>query len=853
MNHFLSHHLPAALKPLSLVIIGIALTGGTPSISWAQTGSAEVQTQVRNYNLPSAPLAEQLLRISREAGLVLTVDAALVQGKTAAAVHGSMNAAQALQLALAGSGLELISNTSGGYSLRLLANGAAAVLPTVNVSDQILGQTTENSGSYTTGGVTAGSKMEQSLREVPRSISVIGREQLNDQRITTFDEALEQLPGVTFEPITNGWGAGAITVRGHSLTNITIDGAPSRGQSDGDTSFNTGMAKYDNIQLLRGPDGLFSGNGQPSGSINLVRKRPVESFQVNTVLSAGRWNNYLGEVDVSSPLTDSGAVKGRMVVSHNDSEKFFDNAHRKNLTLYGVIETRFNDSTTLLAGISQDRKWGEGQDYAPAFPRYSDGSILPVSRNFGLLGSSYRDSDSVNYFGEIVHQLNTNWSLKTNFSRTESEGKTIGSFYVGAADPLTGTGSTIYQSPVHDWNSDATAADINLSGDFEIMGREGKLVAGADYLRTTNDWTQTHATFNGYVTGAAIPIDWLSFDPSSFQNYTVADNIFDDRNTRNSQLGGYFYGSLQVYGPLKAIVGGRYSRYEYVRHDDALIGKPAVTENNRNHDVFIPYYALIYDFARDWSLYFTTTEGFESQSNRYNESYEPLDPAKGRSFELGLKGEHFEGKLNTNITFYRSKRNNVAVLVNTDRDFADINPGLSCCYSNDGEFLSQGIELDVSGELLPGLQINAGYTFDDNQTEYGSNTGQRFTTNTPKHIFRAWTRYQLPNALSAFSIGGGVKAQSSYFRSGTVRSWNPTGGTDGAGAFDGPNLPYEFTESGRALWNLFAEYRVHHNWTASLNVNNLFDKHYFRSVDTTRLGNIYGEPRNVMVTLRGKF
>lgn len=141
-------------------------------------------------------------------------------------------------------------------------------------------------------------------------------------------------------------------------------------------------------------------------------------------------------------------------------------------------------------------------------------------------------------------------------------------------------------------------------------------------------------------------------------------------------------------------------------------------------------------------------------------------------------------------------------------------------------------------------------------TDYGASQGQRLSTAAPRQIFRAWSRYRLPAAWgdwSRLAVGGGVRAQSSFYAAGTIRTWNPTGGTDGTGAWDGPNTPYSFTEPGRAVWGLFAEYRLDPRWSLTLNVNNVFDKTYFANVGTTASGNRYGEPRNVLLTLRGSF
>ncbi len=139
----------------------------------------------------------------------------------------------------------------------------------------------------------------------------------------------------------------------------------------------------------------------------------------------------------------------------------------------------------------------------------------------------------------------------------------------------------------------------------------------------------------------------------------------------------------------------------------------------------------------------------------------------------------------------------------------------------------------MSGEIAANWNIFSGYTFA--QTKYlkdVANEGVVFSPDTPQHLFRLWTSYRLPGALQAVTVGGGVDAQSATYRQvGNVR----------------------VDISGRAVWSAMVKYKINRNWTAALNVNNIFDKQYYRAVAGFNNGNYYGDPRNAMLTLRGTF
>lgn len=840
--------------------LALPLILSTPAIAQESPASNRLQ-----FDIPAGNLAEGPNRFASHAGIYLSVNSSLTQGKTTTGLRGQFSVEDGLQRLLQGSGLQFRFNDAKTVTITA-AGDDQAVLPAVKVSATTQGAITEDSNSYTTQSAGVGGKMDESLREIPRSVSVITRQQLDDQRTLSFYDVMNQMPGVT---TTYGGGNDqevSFHSRGFRLDNVTADGMSisAAGLAGGNTrggGNNSGMAKYDSVQLLRGPNGLFSGNGQPSGTVNLVRKRPTDSLQIKTALSAGSWDNYAGEVDVSSPLTSDGKLRGRVVAARQDADHFYDSEGNRKTTLYGIIDFKLADSTLISIGGSRDTQHG-APDQPPGLPRYSNGTPLDISRRAGYPDWAVRNYDVDNVFITLEHQFNEHWRLKTGASDTRTrKGVNEIPVYSGAVDPKTHIGLGSYAT-LADWNRQVQTFDFNLIGELNLWQRQQKLVFGAD----VNDSNQ-YSLIGGVPSNDPIrnqPIDWTQFNSQTalkrWSNTPAWDN-----DTRHKQQGIYGYGKFQIYGPLSLTLGGRYAIFDgYTTGLNAYhapgepcpswattCGTPVTVNNMNSDDIFIPYYALTYDFTPSWSAYLSVVESYEDQSNYYNREHQPLNPTQGNSWELGLKGEHFQGKLNSNITFYRSKRDNYAVSIGTDESFNQT--GKSCCYSGDGEFLAQGVEIDISGALTENWQINAGYTYDDNKTEYGSNDGARYASYTPRNILRVWSSYQLQGALSGLRVGGGVQAQSDFFRSGTVRTWNPTGGSDGFGAFDGPNVAYRFNEPGRALWNFFAEYRLNDNWSAALNINNAFDKRYYQSVNNTSGGNYYGTPQNWTLTLRSNF
>jgi len=203
----------------------------------------------------------------------------------------------------------------------------------------------------------------------------------------------------------------------------------------------------------------------------------------------------------------------------------------------------------------------------------------------------------------------------------------------------------------------------------------------------------------------------------------------------------------------------------------------------------------------------------------------------GANYEAGVKGALAGGALNVSLVVFLIDQENRA-----QEDPATpcaAAPVTGWCYMAAGKVRSQGVELELSGELAKGWQAMVGYTF--NTTRYvrdPNNEGKVFDSRTPRHLLRAATAYNLPGAWHRWTLGANVQAQSSnFYESGAVRA----------------------TQGGFAVVNLQAGYQAASNVHVSLNVNNVFDRKYYSNVGFIAYGGVYGEPRNAMLTVRAGF
>lgn len=821
---------PSSLRNDSLrnavraALLGLAVAGTYALPAMAQAAPATQGQQIA-WNIPAGPLAPALDQLARQGGINLSFDASSLQGKLTNGVHGQHDSAQALAIVLMGSDMQVQQQGDDSFLLiPAMDAGGAMQLGATAISSNRLGETTEHSGSYTTGAVTIG-KTPQTLRHTPQSVTVVTRQRLDDQNITNLTSLLEQTPGV----VVNLFDSERVQYysRGYSIDAIQYDGATVAQGSGGGSFVQSDSAILDRAEILRGATGMLRGAGNPSGTVNLVRKRPTHEFQGEGSVTLGSWDAQRYVADLSGPLTETGNVRGRVIAVHDDKDHFQDSRMERKEVFYGVLAFDLDDSTTLTTGLEWTKldatgAWGN-------LPADYDGSPLPLGRST-YLGAEWNrwDRSNLQTFAELEHSFDNDWKLKLMALRTHFElddhgfKQTYISRASGDANPTRNPYLMSYQVTEGDGGESLqNNLSATLNGPFELLGRTHELMFGVERIRNDSYASATNNSISGIF-------DIREWDPRTSLAEPDINITAHPVRTRTTQEAAYATWRISLAEPLTAIIGARANWYDYEQENNVRSNGRFSVDNE-----IVPYAALIYDLNENFSTYASYTEIFNPQTAT-DSSGSVLEPIKGEAYETGIKGEFYDGRLNTSLAFFR-----IYQVGNPLDDVSGPNPCLpnytsGYCKVAAGKNRSQGFELEVSGEVLPGWQVTGGYTY--NTTEYlkdtANNAGNAIRTTDPKRMLRLFTSYRLPGELEAWTVGGGVQAQSDiYNRSGTL----------------------EASQSGYAVYNAMVNYRFNDHYSLQLNANNIFDRKYYRQVAPTPTGYYWGDPRNVSVTLRGSF
>lgn len=823
---------------LAQALQGVALAGLLTAVPPAMSSAMAAQATVQHYAIPAGTLEDSLNRFAQTAGITLTFDPQVVAGMRANALEGDYSTSVGLATLLTGSGLNAAQNENGHWYLSAQASGTTLELGDLVISGQGIGEMTENSGSYTTGAVSVGSKTPTSLRYTPQSVSVITRQMMDDTGANELEDALRYAPGVTV--VKTGSSVYDYYSRGFNIDSIQIDGAAPMALTSAASSFYSmrlyNMVEFDHVEVLHGAGALFGGVGDPGGVINVVRKRALPTYQLKFEAAAGSWDNYRSMLDVTGPLTESGNLRGRLVTAYTDRDYFVDDMNTEKPTVYGTLEWDVTPSTTLTLGGMYEEV--HARNYA-GLPRYSDGSDIGLPRHTSLSQKwAYTDTVSQEIFTKLDHYFDNGWKANLSYTNTHDAGTSLAAVTTGALNPVTMTGPVRNGSLNRFW-TDQNLFDTNLSGSFDAFGREHEFVIGGDWQKVTSEWKGSGTLSN--IKQAVNVFDPQEWDPNPINTYLSRDY---SPNTQ-VQYGLYSRLTLQVADPMKVILGGRVARYHYEQtYKNAGVVQSDV--DMREPTRLVPYGGVTYDLNDNWSAYTSYSKIFKPQQSYLQGpvgSGNVVDPMVGKTYEMGLKGEHFDGRLNTGIAVFYTKRDGGAVLDTRYPEEAVLYGG-SCCYINQGEVVSKGIELQTSGELAPGWNLMASYVYNNNRNKTQQTA---LSTITPKHEGKLWTTYQLPGTLSDWTVGGGVTVQSATYVSGTAYPY------DSNGNLSKTSVPFDYTQAGYTLYDAMLRYRVNQHWDVTLNGNNLFDKTYYRTVSSSANGNYYGEPRNFMLTLRGTY
>jgi outer membrane receptor for ferric coprogen and ferric-rhodotorulic acid len=624
--------------------------------------------------------------------------------------------------------------------------------------------------------------------------------------LTSVGKVLEQAVGVTLNQAETD--RVFPIVRGFAVTNIQYDGIPSEAGGSYDDDLLVDTVIYDRIEIVRGATGLLTGVGSPSAAINLVRKRPTAEWQGYVLGGVGSWDNYRTELDVSGPLLDSGTLRGRLIGSFQQQNSYIDAYSNERTVLYGTVEADLTATTLLTLGLDYQNSESDGVTYGEPVPLFfADGGRTHFSRSTTTGNDwTYLDKKRLISFVALEQQLGAGWLGKAVYTYVDGDLSNRMIYLSGYPDRETGEGMNVSPNSF-DSSHRQSAVDLYATGPFQAFGREHELVVGWSY---NEDKTDRKARDEVSVTPIGSFYDWNSYPAPVFGDF----GSFWGWQTR--QDGGYATTRLQLADALKLILGGRLSNVTYSQH--SVFGGSASSGSVTYSSEITPYAGVVYDFANDYSAYASYTEIFQVQSER-DRNGTLLDPLTGTNYEAGIKGAFHEGRLNVSAALFKIEQDNLAVpdiIVDGEQRFRPIS-GTEV----------RGYELEVSGEPLPRWSVAGGFT----RRIAKDADGASIQTIEPQQLLRLSSSYRLAGDLDKLTLGGHISWQSRIYTSGV--------GPNGEAA----------EQDAYTLLDLFGSYRATEHLTLQVNLNNVFDKNYYKSVGWYG-GGYYGEPRAVMASLK---
>jgi len=686
-------------------------------------------------------------------------------------------------------------------------------LPAITVQGEVANGTTEGSGLYISEVMGTATGLPLSVRETPQSVSVVTRQQIEDQGLGNVEAILQSVTGISAS--RNDSNRTSFSSRGFAINNFQFDGlnTPILGQWNfGDADFDSAI--YDRVEVVRGATGLMTGSGEPSAAVNFIRKRPLKEFAASAELSAGSKNTRRGMADVSVPFTEDARIRSRLVASYGSNDSHVSYLDARKRMFYGIVSADLTSDTTLDVGVQYQFNHSNG--FGSGFPHfYSDGSRTNFDRSVANNTPWARiETESTTLFTDFNHRFANDWKLRVAYSHNEGDYLMKHLYRGGYPDRNTGLGMV---PTFRNYDGDRRRNDwhLTLSGPFQLLGRQHELAVG--WMRVDDRTNIGH-----YLPVSSPPIGSF-FD---WRNNTIAEPQWSDIMSRADDLhtretGGYAVGRFALTDAVRLIAGARISSWKIDQNSFGTLRNYKVT------DEITPYAGLTWDLGEHYTAYASYTEIFQPQNARTVDA-SLLPPVTGKSYEVGLKAAWLDGLLNGAVSLYKTRQDNLAQAI--PGAIVTGMPGVQAYRPTSGATV-EGFDIEASGQLTSNWNLAAGYT---HFTAKDAN-GAALNRHHPRSLLKVHTQYRLSGAFSGLSLGGGVTWQSRISRS----TASPLGTVD-------------VEQGSYLLAHVMARYEFNKQLAATVHVNNLLDKKYHEQVGFFSQG-WWGAPRNVMLTLRMQY
>lgn len=744
----------------------ITLISGQPLLVGASrvSGNALI-TEIPNatLNLSDTAAAEQF---GPAEGIALVQASNLADGGVQIVITGT-DAPPAVQ----------VGSDAGNLVLSVLPGVAQAGATDDTIQLTVTGDQDEG---YNPSTAATGTRIEAPLEDLPLAIQVIPREVIEDRQVVRLQELADNVPGV--EPLS---GYGGLSSTDYFIRGFNTGESFRNGFRDFTFISPRDIANVERVEFLRGPASVLYGGGfNFSGAVNTVTKRPLAEPQYEVSATVGSYDFYRPTVDATGPLTEDGSLLYRLNIAYENSGSFRDFNENESLFVAPVLTWQIDPDTTLTTEF-------EYQNYSYVFDRgFFPSDVvfdLPISRFLGEPDISNAEYDSYYFSYDFEHRFNEQWKVRQGFGGLISAGGvneiTLGNF----SDPFVeADGRTLTRiANETDERQENYSLQTEITGEFNTGSIEHNLLFGVEY----SDYKFAYDFFEAAID----PID--IFDPV----YGAVPGEFspsfaEEYGTTNT---GLYAQDLIYFTPnIIALVGGRFD-FSDSSYRDRFTGENLSETSETN---FSPRIGLVYKPFEDTSLYASWANSFiPTTFGGRSRTGATFEPERGEQFEIGAKQSFLNNRLSATLALYNLTRQNVSTTDPVDPDFS----------IQTGEQTSRGVELDISGEILPGWNMIATYAYTDAFVSVDNDipVGDRLV-GIPKNTASLWTTYEVQEGeYRGLGVGLGLV-------------W--------AGEREAqlPNNDVELPSYFRTDASLF--YR-RDNYEAALSIKNLFNEEYYNT------------------------
>jgi iron complex outermembrane receptor protein len=703
--------------------------------------AAETAQVSQHYSIPAGQLDDVLSQFARQAGITLSSTPQLTNGLQSSGLNGQYATEQALRQLLNGSGLRAVSQGGHSYVLQAQPLDAALSLPDTDVRGFSLGNALGSTEGYNATHSQVATKTSMPLVETSQSVSVVTRQQIDDQGSQTVAQAMRYTPGV----LTNPYGAthryDYVAMRGFndgSVDNIYVDGLKSMGDNGTYSTMQVDPYFLERIDILKGPSSVLYGRSSPGGLVALTTKKPLFSAYHQVQATVGTQGQRGMGFDFSGPVDEDQRIAYRLTGLADASDTQFDHNKEERYAIAPAISVDFSEDTslTLQAYLQHDPNGG----YHGGNP--ADGMLHPrnglrLSDHFfeGETGIDSYERTQQSFSYQFEHRFNDIFTARQNFRYQDSDVSMDQVYSAGWADAESNILNRAYTGG--DERLHSYIIDNMLQAEFFTGAAKHTLLMGTDYQRRKADVEWRYGTVN--------PLDAGNPQYGNGNLQLLGEN----RYQRRLQQTGVYLQDLVELDQWRFSLG---LRQDWVKVSEQ--NRDSDTKVNDQRSKFTTRAGVLYLFENGIAPYVSYSESFNPNTVS-DQDGRPLAPTEGTQWEAGIKYQPGGSDNLFTASVFRIEQENLASK-QPNEDF----------YRAVGQVRSQGLELEAHVQLSDSLKLLGGYTFTD--IEYSKSMPSLVSgnldnkgnspTQAPKQMLSLWADYNFhQGALDGLRLGGGVR------------------------------------------------------------------------------------------------